>query len=97
MCEMLNSEPIESEIPISRDDLSIETQLVFNIYDKMQSQWEGMSGQYLGKDLTLLPILCEEYEFEPLLRRYAWDIVPIIDSIIAKDVAQKIKSKTKEK
>jgi hypothetical protein len=58
MCEMMNSEPLESEIPVSREDLTLETQEVFSIYDKLPARWEGMSGTYLGKDLSLLPVTC---------------------------------------
>jgi hypothetical protein len=93
MCEALGSEPIEEEIPIDREDLSIETQLVFHIYDKLPAKWEGYSGQYMGKELNLLPILCEEFDIDKFIRKYAWDIIPIIDSFVAEDIAKKIKSK----
>jgi len=95
MCEALGSEPLEEEIPIDREDLSIETQLVLYIYDKLPSKWEGFSGQYMGKELGLLPVLCEEFEIEKSIRKYAWDIIPIIDSFVAEDIAKKIKSKSK--
>ena len=89
---MLDNEPLEEEIPIDREDLAIETQLIFNLYDKLSSRWEGMSGTYMGKDLQLLPILFSEYNFDKILRRYAWNIIPIIDSFVAEDIAQKVKS-----
>lgn len=92
---MLGNEPLEEEIPIDRYDLYIETQLVFDMYDKLQSRWEGFSGQYLGKDLTLLPVLFEEFKVEKYIRMYAWDIIPVIDNFIAQDVAEQIKFKTK--
>lgn len=91
MCEMLGSEPLDEEIPVDRENLSIETQLVFYIYDKLPSKWEGFSGQYMGKELALVPILCEEYDIEDSIRKYAWDIIPIIDNFVAEDVAKKIK------
>lgn len=89
MCEMLKTTPIEEQIPVGREDLSYETQMIFFLYDKLPSKWEGFSGTYLGKDLTLLPILYEEYKYEPSLRRYGWDIIPIIDSFVAEDIARK--------
>jgi hypothetical protein len=90
---MLGSEPVDSEIPLEREDLTEETQLVFYLYDKLPAKWEGFSGQYMGKDLTLLPILCEEFNIDKSTRKYAWDMIPIIDSFVAEDVARKIKSK----
>lgn len=95
MCEMLNTEPDEEQVPIDRSDLYIETQMVLDIYDKLPSRWEGMSGQYLGKELMLLPILFDEYDTENYIRRYAWDIIPIIDNFVAKDVAEQIKARSK--
>jgi len=95
MCKMMGSAPIEEEIPVTREDLGIETQMVLNIYDKLPSRWEGMSGSYLGKDLMLLPILCTEYSIENIIRKYAWHIIPIIDSFVAEDIAEKIKRNSK--
>jgi hypothetical protein len=91
MMDLLGNEPIEEDIPYTREDLSIETQLIFNMYDKLPAKWEGMSGTYLGKELVLLPILCEEYNIEGYLRKYAWYIIPIIDSYVAEDIASQIK------
>ena len=95
MCEMLKSEPDESEIPIEREDLFEETQIVFDLYDILSSKWEGFSGQYMGKDLMLLPILFKEFKIPKYIRKYAWMIIPVIDSIVAEDISNKIKSKTK--
>ena len=92
---MFGNEPVEEEIPIEREDLSLETQIVFDLYDKLPDKWEGFSGQYLGKDLTLLPTLFNEYEIDNSMKKYAWNIIPLIDSFVAQDVAEKIKRKTK--
>ena len=95
MCELLGNTPIESEIPIDREDLNMDTQLAFYIYDKLQANWEGMSGHYLGKDLSLLPILLSHYDFDNALKSYVWEIIPIIDNIVASDISEKIKRRNK--
>ena len=95
MCELLGSEPKEEDTPISREDLSSDTQLALFIYDKLQSNWEGMSGHYLGKDLSLMPVLLEHYDFDKPLNDYIWEIIPIIDNIVANDIAEKLKQKRK--
>lgn len=97
MCDMMGNKPLEEEIPIDREDLAVETQMVFNLYDKLPAKWEGMSGSYLGKDLLLLPVLCDIYDTEDYIIKYAWHVIPIIDSYVAEDIAQKIKRKTKGK
>ena len=96
MCELLGSQPIDSEMPTQRNDLTEETQMVFYLYDKLPAKWEGFSGQYLGKDLILLPILFKEFKTQKYIRRYAWEIIPIIDAYVSEDIAKKIKSKTKK-
>jgi hypothetical protein len=95
MCEMLGNEPLEEEIPYSREDLTLETQTIFEIYDLLPAKWEGFSGQYLGKELILLDKLFEVFDLENYEQKYAWKIIPIIDSIIAEDISKKIKAKTK--
>jgi len=97
MCEMLKTEPKEDEIPYGREDLSLDTQLVFEIYDKLPAKWEGFSGQYLGKDLLLLDFLTKHYELEKYEINYMWNIIPIIDNYVAQDIARKLKSKSGEK
>lgn len=94
---MLNTDPIEEEVPIDREDLALETQIIFNIYDKLPTKWEGFSGQYLGKDLVLLPILFDEYNIDLSIRKYAWNIIPLIDIFVAEDIAEKIKRRNRTK
>lgn len=91
---MLGNEPLEEEIPYDRGDLTQDTQLVFFIYDKLPPRWEGFTGQYLGKDLTLLPTLLNLYNFPKYDESYAWELIPIIDSFVAEDIAVKLKTKT---
>lgn len=95
MCRLLNTEPKTEELPVEREDLSLETQEVLHLYDKLQANWEGMSGHYLGKDLTLLPVLFKEYNIDKPTRLYCWEIIPYIDSLIAEDIADKIKAQAK--
>jgi len=92
---MMGSEPIEEEIPVEKEDLSLETQIVFDMYDKLQANWEGMSGTYLGKNLVLLPVLFKQFNIENYIKKYAWHVIPIIDSYVAQDIANKIKRNTK--
>jgi len=94
MCEMMGTPVDDSKLPIERSDLLLETQEVFHYYDLLQANWEGMSGSYMGKDLSLLPALFDQYEVEGNVQRYAWEIIPYIDYHVAEDIrrAQKAKS-----
>ena len=95
MCRLLNTEPDPEQLPVEREDLSLETQEVFHLYDKLQAKWEGYTGQYLGKDMTLLPVLFDEFEVDKATRLYCWEVIPVIDMYIAEDVADKIKAQAK--
>jgi len=97
MCELLGSTPKEEEIPITREDLNTDTQLALHIYDKLQANWEGFSGTYLGKDLSLVPTLIKHYEFDKALESYIWEIIPYIDNLVAEDISEKSKRRNKSK
>ena len=51
MCEMMGSEPVESEIPVEFDDFPLEVQQAFNAYRMLRDEWDTMNGNYLGKSL----------------------------------------------
>ena len=91
---MMGTAPQEEEIPYEREDLTLETQIIFSIYDKLPAKWEGFSGQYLGKELNLLPILAEQYKLSKNELAFAWEIIPVIDSFVAEDISKKMKAKT---
>ena len=96
MCQMLGSEPDPDEVPYSREDLTFDTQQVFELYDLLPAKWEGFSGHYMGKELMLLPTLFESFNIDKSVQLYSWKIIPIIDNFVAEDIAKKIKAKTKE-
>jgi hypothetical protein len=52
MCEALGNEPIEEEIPVEFEDLILEVQNTFPIYNSLQDNWDSMSGTYLGKNMA---------------------------------------------
>lgn len=49
MCEALGTEPAEDEIPVDYGDFHIDVQEALQIYQKLKDEWDGMSGNYLGK------------------------------------------------
>jgi hypothetical protein len=54
MCEMMGTEPLESEIPVDMEDFSEDVQQAFQIYYLLRDIWEGMSGTYMGKDFSTI-------------------------------------------
>lgn len=79
MCEMLGSEPLQEEIPVEYEDLMIDVQQAFSVYQKLKDEWDTMNGNYLGKNfsgildiLTILDVPLED-------RRTMFDLINIID------------------
>jgi len=79
ICEVTNSEVEPDKIPIDFSDLLIDTQVAMAIVQMLPDKWDGASGSYQGKDLSILPFLVEVYEIENKL-----DIVSLITIIINK-------------
>lgn len=79
MCEMMGTEPVDSEIPVELDDFPDEVQTAFQIYQVLQDHWEGMSGTYMGKNLTGLGDIFDVYEVEKCDRKLVLELINLID------------------
>ena len=94
MCEMMGTEPDESQIPIDYEDLFVDVQEAIGIYSKLRDEWDSMSGTYLGKSysgildiFTVLGVPVED-------RKTMFELIGIIDKHRAKAIAD---SKPKSK
>ena len=79
MCEMMGSEPIESEIPVDFNDFPITVQQAFGIYSKLRDEWDTMNGRYTGKNysgildiFTILDVPVED-------RKTMFELIGLID------------------
>ena len=93
MCEMLGSEPLESEIPLELEDFPDLVQQVFVIYNTLADIWDPMGGNYLGKDYGIVFNLFELYDLvdreEKLL---AMEVLRRIDYTRSKLISEKQKA-----
>lgn len=87
MCEMLGSEPIESEIPVEYDDLPVEVQESLRIYNNLQDSWDYMGGNYIGKNMSGFRDVLLMYDIPKEDHRTVYEFVIFIDSIRAKIIA----------
>jgi hypothetical protein len=55
----MGNEPIEEEIPVEFDDFPTDVQEAFLMYYKLQDQWDGFGGNYLGKNYSGIKDLFE--------------------------------------
>lgn len=92
MCDMLGSEPVESEVPVEFDDFPDEVQLALSIYRMLRDEWEYMNGNYLGKNLNGIFELFEVYGIEFNDKKYYLELIHIIDSIRIDEIRKTNKS-----
>jgi hypothetical protein len=91
MCEMMGSEPVESEIPVELDDFPLEVQQAFHVYRMLRDEWDTMNGNYLGKSLIGIKDLLEATEIELQDQKLIVMLVRLIDQVRSDEI-NKLKS-----
>lgn len=94
MCQLLGTEPKDSEIPVEFEDLVIEAQEALMLYNTLQDQWDYMNGNYIGKDFSYIDTVFRVYDVEVDLYRVYFDLINHIDRLRAKQIQD---SKPKQK
>ncbi len=77
MCEMMGTEPIDSEIPIEYEDLPTDIQEAMNVYNMLQDNWDSMNGVYMGKVVAGISDIFKIMDVED--ERTTYFIISIID------------------
>ena len=62
MCAALHQEPDPAKVPIEFEEFPYSIQELFTIVNTLPDRWDGMSGSYMGKDMSLIPYLFEVYD-----------------------------------
>jgi hypothetical protein len=93
MCELMETEPIESEIPIEQDDFPEAVQQAFQIYYLLRDVWEGMSGTYMGKDFSTIFDFFRLYEVDSRDQLLTLGFIRQIDSVRSEIFAEKQKAR----
>jgi hypothetical protein len=94
MCETLGTEPNPDEIPTEFSDFPELVQQVITIYYLLTDRWEGMSGTYLGKDLTIVFNLFEMYHLDKQEQLLALQLIQLLDKIRSQLIDAKQAQKT---
>lgn len=88
MCEMLGTEPDESEVPLEFDDLLIDVQEAIQIYNKLKDEWDGMNGVYLGKSYSGIVDIFDLLEVPREDRLTLFELIGIIDQYRSEALAR---------
>jgi hypothetical protein len=94
MCEMLNQEPIESEIPVDPNDLPVLVQQTLTMYNLLEDRWDSMGGGYLGKNYTTVFNFFDLYGIDSSETLLVLELLQHIDVIRSNIVAEKIKTRS---
>lgn len=86
MCEMLGSQPLESEMPVEFDDFPIELQQAMLVYRMLRDEWEGFNGLYLGKSYLGLTEIFEYSEIEYSDRKLILILIKLIDNVRTEEI-----------
>jgi len=89
MCELMGTEPIDSEIPVEYDDFPIEVQQAFAVYRMLRDEWDTMNGVYLGKTLIGVKDVLEATEVEPEDYKFIIVLVRMIDQVRSDEINSK--------
>jgi hypothetical protein len=89
MCEVLGNEPLEEQIPVEYDDLSIDVQEALSIYSKLKDEWDAMNGIYLGKSYSGILDIFNILEVPVEDRRVMFDLIGSIDKVRSKALEAK--------
>lgn len=79
MCEQLGTEPKPEEMPVSLEDLPLEVELAYHVYNLLPDKIDSFNGIYYGKALEHCPIMFDFLDIES--RKDIFKIVIIIDTL----------------
>lgn len=96
MCEAMNLEPDPEQIPPEYEDFHTETHDAFEIFEMLPDRWDGMSGTYLGKDLSVLDLCFNLLQIEKEEQLLIFRILLRIQNININIVNNKIAAKAKK-
>jgi hypothetical protein len=97
MCEVLGTSPVEDEVPVEFDDFPPEVQNAFELYQVLQDVWEGMSGTYMGKNMSGINDLFTIYHVPQDEKRFILELIALIDSERVRQLSEKRKQEESSK
>lgn len=81
MCEMMGSDPVESEIPVEYEDFPLDVQQALSVYRMLKDEWEGFNGLYLGKSFIGLTEVLDYMEVDTSDRKLTVQLIKLIDNV----------------
>lgn len=79
-CELMGTVPVDDDVPVELEDFPPEVQQAFELYQVLQDVWEGMSGTYMGKNMSGIADLFNIYQVSQDEKRFMLELIALIDS-----------------
>lgn len=93
MCNQLNIEPTDSEIPMEISDFPELVQTGLLIYSKLKDNWDPTVGKYMGKDYTIIFELFNLYSVDTVDERITLlDLLQVVDHVRINISSDKVKA-----
>lgn len=89
MFEQLGSQPQEKEIPVMLEDMPIDVELAYNVYNLLPDKIDSFNGVYYGKELDKAPLMLEFLEIQS--KKDIFKIIIIIDSLEKEEINRRKK------
>ena len=67
LMDQLGKEVKEDEVPVEISDLPLSFQTYIAVFSYLPDKWDGMSGTYLGKDLSPLDTILDIFDVQDKL------------------------------
>jgi len=81
MCDMMGSDPVDSEIPVEYEDFPLDVQQALSVYRMLKDEWEGFNGLYLGKSFIGLTEVLDYMEVDTSDRKLIVQLIKLIDNV----------------
>jgi hypothetical protein len=81
MCDMMGSDPVDSEIPVEYEDFPLDVQQALSVYRMLKDEWEGFNGLYLGKSFIGLTEILDYMEVDTSDRKLTVQLIKLIDNV----------------
>lgn len=83
----MGTEPLEEEVPVELADFPSTVQEAFQIYNYLQDTWDGMSGTYMGKQMSGLLGIYDILDIDATERKILLELVSLIDYARSKQIS----------
>ena len=89
MCSELGTEPKDTEAPVDLDDMPVEVETAYHVYNLLPDKIDSFNGIYYGKALEHCPSILEFLEVDS--KKDIFKIILIIDYLEREEINRKKK------